>query len=80
MPHGAPKKFTAFRIEPELLAAVKERTSNVTQAVEEGLRCWLAREKRRRGKGNPLTKHLAPTTAREIAARNRPRSVQVRHG
>jgi hypothetical protein len=49
MPHGAPKKFTAFRIDPELLAAVKERTSNVTQVVEEGLRWWLAREKRRRG-------------------------------
>ena len=80
MPHGAPKKFTAFRIDPELLGAVKERTSNVTQAVEEGLRWWLVREKRRRGKGDPLAKHLAAPTAREIAARKRPRAVQVRHG
>ena len=80
MPHGAPKKFTASRIDPQLLAAVKERTSNATQAVEEGLRWWLARERRRRGKVGPLAKHLAPPTAREIAARKRPRAVQVRHG
>jgi hypothetical protein len=48
MPHGNPKKFTSFRIEPELLDAVRALTTNVTQAVEEGLRLWLARAQRRR--------------------------------
>ena len=47
MPHGAPKKFTAFRIDPELLKAVQAaagaHATNVTAAVEEGLRLWLAR-------------------------------------
>jgi hypothetical protein len=51
MPHGNPKKFTAFRIDPELLDAVRALTTNVTAAVEEGLRWWLVRAQRRqRGK------------------------------
>jgi hypothetical protein len=69
MPHGNPKRLTAFRIDPELLKAVQEmaavRATNMTAAVEDGLRWWLAREQR---KG---AKHLAPPTAREVAARNR---------
>jgi hypothetical protein len=48
MPHGNPKKFTAFRIDPELLDTVRALTTNVTQAVEEGLRLWVARTQRRR--------------------------------
>ena len=72
MPHGAPKKFTAFRIDPALLASVQAaaeaQATNVTAAVEEGLRLWLARIKRK-AKTDPPAKHLAPPTAREIAAR-----------
>ena len=76
MPYGAPKKFTAFRIDPALLAAVqaaaKAQATNVTAAVEEGLRLWLARTKRKAKAGaDPLAKHLAPPTAREIAARTK---------
>jgi hypothetical protein len=36
MPHGNPKKFTTFRIDPELLDTVRTLTTNVTRAVEEG--------------------------------------------
>lgn len=59
-----------FRMDPALLAAVKTRTSNVTKAVEEGLLLWLARDKRKAAKAGPdaLGRHLAPPTAREIAA------------
>lgn len=48
MPRGNPKKFSSFRIDPELLKAVQAMTDNVTAAVEEGLRLWLARAQRRR--------------------------------
>jgi len=52
MPHGRPKKFTAFRLDPDLLKAVQEaaaeRETTATAAVEEGLRWWLAREKRKK--------------------------------
>jgi hypothetical protein len=59
MPHGSSKKFTAFRIDPELLQAVQAAAgaqgTNVTVAVEEGLRLWLARAKRKT-KGDPPSK------------------------
>jgi hypothetical protein len=42
-----------LRLDPALLAAVKERTSNVTRAVHEGLRWWLAREKRTAARPEP---------------------------
>jgi hypothetical protein len=48
MPHGNPKKFSSFRIDRQLLDAVRALTTNVTQAVEEGLRLWVARAQRRR--------------------------------
>jgi hypothetical protein len=50
MPRGNPKQFTNFRIDRQLLAEVRALTTNLTQAVEEGLRWWLARAKRRRRK------------------------------
>ena len=68
MPRGNPKKFSGFRLDPALLAAVQERTTNVTAAVEEGLRLWLAYERRKAAKVEALARHLAPPTAREIAA------------
>jgi hypothetical protein len=73
MPRGNPGKLTALRLEPALLAAVKEHASNLTRAVEEGLRLWLARERRKAAKArpDPLARHLGPPTAREIAARRK---------
>jgi hypothetical protein len=70
MPRGNPGKSVTFRLDPSLLVAVKERTPNVTKAVEGGLRLWLARERRKPG-ADPLARHLAPPTAREIAARTK---------
>ena len=58
-----------FRAEPALLAEMRERTSDMAQALNDAMRLWLAREKRRAGKADPLAKHLVPPTAREIAAR-----------
>jgi hypothetical protein len=66
MPRGNPKKFSGFRLDPVLLAAVQERTDNVTAAVEEGLRLWLTYERRKAAKVEALAKHLAPPP-REIA-------------
>ena len=67
MPRGNPGKLVALRLDPALVAAVKGSSApNLTRAVEEGLRWWLAREKRK-AKPDPLAKHLTPPTAREIA-------------
>jgi hypothetical protein len=67
MPHGNPKKFTAFRIHPELLRAVQAAAealgTNVTAAVEEGLRLWLARTKRK-AKGDPPATRDRPAHGR----------------
>jgi hypothetical protein len=51
MPRGNPGKPVAFRINPDLLAEVKANTSNVTAAVEEGLRLWLAGKQKKAAKG-----------------------------
>ena len=72
MPRGNPGKLVALRLDPALVAAVKDsNTPNLTRAVEEGLRWWLAREKRKAAKPDPLAKRLAPPTARERAVRRR---------
>jgi hypothetical protein len=47
MPHGNPKVLIAARIDKDLIAAVRERTSNLTDTVEQGLRLWLNRQQRR---------------------------------
>jgi post-segregation antitoxin (ccd killing protein) len=62
----------AVRIDPELLAAVRAASSNTSRTVEDALRLWLARERRKAAKAgaaDPLARHLAPRTAREIASR-----------
>ena len=69
MPRGKPGKLVALRLDPVLLTAVREHTTNVTAAVQEGLRMWLAYERRKAAKVEALASHLAPPTAREIAAR-----------
>jgi hypothetical protein len=70
-PEGA-KPVVTFRADPALLAEMRARAPHIAQALNDAMRLWLAREKRRRGKGDPLAKHLAPSTAREIASRKEP--------
>ncbi len=65
MPRGNPRKLTAIRLPPDLLEAVQEHTSNVTQAVEEGLRLWLAQQRRKavrtaRAESGPYAMPLPP--------------------
>jgi hypothetical protein len=64
MPRGNPKTFKGVRLDPALLAAVQEHEPNLTVAVEEGLALWLKQARRK-----AAARHLAPPTAREIAAR-----------
>jgi hypothetical protein len=72
MPRGNPKRPTQLRLDPARVAAVQALGVTLTRAIEEGLDLWLAREKRRRKIGaDPLTRHLMPPTAREIAARTK---------
>jgi hypothetical protein len=65
------KKVFAIRLAPEMAAEVRRRSPSMTAAVEEGLRLWLARERRKDAKPDPLARHLIPPTAREIAARTK---------
>jgi hypothetical protein len=61
MPRGNPKRPTTLRLRPGLVEAVATYGVPLTQAIEEGLDWWLAREKRRK-----------PGSARK-SARMRPR-------
>jgi hypothetical protein len=74
MPRGAPKQTITLRVDPALVAefrAVGGAKANFSAAVDEGIRWWIAREKRKAAKTDPLAKHLYPPTAREIAARRK---------
>jgi hypothetical protein len=59
MPRGNPKKLIALRLDPALLEELRSRATNLTLAVEDGIRLWLAREKRKAAKADPLARHLA---------------------
>ena len=68
MPRGNPKKTIMLRIDPTLMAEFREiagATANFSAAVDEGIRWWIAREKRRQVKtgSDHLARHLAPPTA-----------------
>jgi hypothetical protein len=66
------KQVFAIRLTPEMAAEVRRLSPNMTAAVEEGLRLWLAREQRKaKAKPAPLARHLALPTAREITARRK---------
>jgi hypothetical protein len=69
MPRGNPKRPTQLRLDPARVAAVQALGTPLTRAIEEGLDLWLARERRKAAKPDPLARHLAPPTARETAAR-----------
>jgi hypothetical protein len=73
MPRGNPKRPTMLRISPHLIEAAREHGVPLTRMLEEGAELWLARQKRRqRREVDPLAKHLASPTAREIAAQKEP--------
>jgi hypothetical protein len=67
------KQVTTIRIAPEMAAEVRLYADNFSMAVEQALTAWLARERRKAAKArpDPLARHLAPPTAREIAARTK---------
>jgi uncharacterized protein (DUF4415 family) len=41
MPRGSPKKPVSLRLDPELIEQVRDKTNNLTKAVEDALRDWL---------------------------------------
>jgi hypothetical protein len=71
MPRGNPKRPTVLRLDRARVEAVKAHNVPLTRAIEEGLDLWLARAKRRGAKADALARHLAPPTAREVAARTK---------
>lgn len=69
MPRGNPKLPIMLRISREMRDAVAAHGVPFTQAVEEGVALWLAREKRRAApKPAPLAKH-APDCPKDRVAR-----------
>jgi hypothetical protein len=54
-----------FRADPALLAEMRARASDMAQALNDAMRLWLAREKRKAAKPTPLAEHLYPSAARE---------------
>jgi hypothetical protein len=60
MPHGNPKVLIAARIDRDLITAVRGRTSNMTDTVEQGLRLWLDRQQRREEHSLPPTRARKP--------------------
>ena len=56
------KQVFTVRLTPEMAAEVRRRSPNMTAAVEEGLRLWLARERRKDAKATrwPSISHLRP--------------------
>ena len=64
--------MVALRLEPGLVEEVKRYTDDFTAVVETLLAAWVKRARRQaaaEAKPDLLAKHLAPPTARELAAR-----------
>lgn len=63
------KRVVAIRLFPELLEEVQSLSPNVSQAVEQALVAWIARQKRKAAKTgpDPLARHSTPPTELEIA-------------
>ena len=60
-----------FRAEPALLTEMRARAPDMAKALNDAMRLWLVREKRKAAKCDPLAKHLAPPAAREFAAQRK---------
>ena len=65
------KRVVAIRLSPELLEEVQSLSPNVSQAVEQALVAWIARQKRKAAKTgpDPLARPIASPTEQEIATR-----------
>jgi hypothetical protein len=64
-----------LRIDPALLAEFREvagAAGNFSAAVDEGIRWWIAREKRRRAVVEPSAKQKAKAAAPKRPARRQP--------
>jgi hypothetical protein len=74
MPRGNPHKPIMIRLDRALEAEARELAGvrGFSAAVTEGLRWWVARERRRRrGHADSLAKYLAPAAERELKTRKR---------
>jgi len=69
MPRGNPKGSTGVRLDPGLLAAVQERTSDLSSAIEEGSAYgWHGKSVRLQGTSPPpalMPHHPNPLPAKE---------------
>jgi hypothetical protein len=46
MPRGNPKRAVLIRLDPALVEKVRGHSTNLTEAIEQGLELWLKRAKR----------------------------------
>jgi hypothetical protein len=53
VPRGNPKQVITLRIDPATIETVRGYGVPFTQAVEEGIAWWLARQRRRDAKAEP---------------------------
>ena len=60
-----------FRADPALVAEMRAHTSKLAQTLEDAMRLWLAREKRKAAKPDLPAKHLAPPATREFTAQRK---------
>ena len=77
MPRGRPKtgkakQVVAVRLAREMAEELRRLApDNSSEAIVAAISEWLKRERRKAAKAAPLARHLAPPTAREIAARTK---------
>ena len=78
MPRGRPKTGRAkvlvgVRLDPEMAEELRRLSpGNISEAIVAAIADWLKRERRKAKAGAaPLDRHLAPSTAREIAVRTK---------
>ena len=71
MPRGNPKRKVMLRLDPATIERVKDASGgNFTRAVEQAIEAWLKQAERKAKAGaDPLARHLAQPTDREIAAK-----------
>ena len=66
------KQVVAVRLTPEMAAEVRRLSpDNFSEAIVTAIAEWLARQRRKAAKADPLAKHLAPPSPRERAIRGR---------
>jgi hypothetical protein len=69
---GRAKVLVGVRLDPEMAEELRRLApDNLSEAIVAAIADWLRRARRKATKPDPLAKHLAPPTAREIAARTK---------